>query len=129
MIILLIRDCVQLWNKGVYKRNFCYFFILRHLLQRSSLEYITLLFISHFYHSELDMTQFTNCAVSSSFHSHMFDFPWLTEYLIFSFSILLSSLIKSFLFNFRNLCLRSRQGNENREIKALETRSAFQRNN
>ena len=71
------------------------------------------------------MTQSPNGAVSFSFLSYMFDFPRLTEKLFISFSISLSSLMKSLALHLRSLCSRSQQGNENKEIKALETRSVY----
>ena len=79
----------------------------------------------HFCRLQADMTQFPNCAVSLPFHFNAIIFPRYNEYMIISFSISLLSLIKSLLLNLRNLYSWSQQGSKNREIKALETCSAY----
>ena len=73
-----MRDYLQFWDKGIYKEKFWLIFYNIETTVKTELMGIDT-FISHVYHSQLDMTQFTNCDGSSSFHSHMFDFPRLTE--------------------------------------------------
>ena len=90
---IIYNQGVKVLQRNKYQiRNLSNFYLVPAVV--SLMEWTEIPLISHFHHLQLYMTQFPKCAVSISFHLHMFVFPRLTEWLIISFSIFLS-LLKS----------------------------------
>ena len=76
MIAFLVQDFLQLWDEGIYKEKFwLIFYDIKTTVKMELIGIDKASSLSHVYHSQLDMTQFPNCAGFSSFVSHMLISP------------------------------------------------------